>query len=98
MIQEYYLITLVCAAHALASKVFPVPGGPYNKTPTKYSTIILIVADIRHFRCNHLLKHFTYLWVEQYQGFQISVYVSLVTQWLLLTKITSTCQKQITEI
>lgn len=25
--------TLVCAAHALASRVFPVPGGPYMSTP-----------------------------------------------------------------
>lgn len=26
-------VDLVCAAHALASSVFPVPGGPYNSTP-----------------------------------------------------------------
>jgi len=26
--------TLVCAAHALASRVFPVPGAPYRSTPT----------------------------------------------------------------
>ena len=28
-------ITLVCAAHALASNVFPVPGAPYNNTPAR---------------------------------------------------------------
>ena len=26
-------VDFVWAAHALASKVFPVPGGPYNNTP-----------------------------------------------------------------
>lgn len=25
--------TFVCAAHALAINVLPVPGGPYNNTP-----------------------------------------------------------------
>ena len=25
--------TLVCAAQALARRVFPVPGGPYSRTP-----------------------------------------------------------------
>ena len=28
------IFTLVCAAQALAIKVFPVPGGPYSNTPT----------------------------------------------------------------
>ena len=33
-------LTFVSAAHALARRVFPVPGGPYSKTPTKLKWFI----------------------------------------------------------
>jgi len=29
-------VTFVCAAQALASRVFPVPGAPYNRTPAQH--------------------------------------------------------------
>lgn len=35
MFSSFDCITFVWAAQALANNVFPVPGGPYNKTPEK---------------------------------------------------------------
>lgn len=32
-------VAFVCAAQALAKSVFPVPGGPYSRTPCKTGTV-----------------------------------------------------------
>ena len=35
-------VDLVCAAQARASRVLPVPGGPYNNTPARYEDNSLV--------------------------------------------------------
>jgi hypothetical protein len=47
-------VALVCPAHALASIVLPVPGGPYNKTPLGglqklYQKIIYLIPIFSNF-------------------------------------------------
>ena len=42
----FMAVTFVCAAQALASRVFPVPGAPYNRTPAQHKQKVTNLTNL----------------------------------------------------
>ena len=65
--------TFVCAAQALASRVFPVPGAPYKRTPACVHNITVNLSII--------------LWLHAcHQVASNNMYSTMVRCWVWLTK------------
>lgn len=45
----FMAVTFVCAAQALASRVFPVPGAPYNRTPAQHKQKVTNLTNLVSF-------------------------------------------------